>query len=621
MSLLGLILFCISSHAQTFTNLAGEYSIVGSLPGAQVGNAVAFNSSNGWIVWSDNATDGDGLGISARHLDLNLSGDQNVFRVNETGAGDQENPQVALLKNNGAAFVWQGGRLGFQKIFARFIGADGTFVSGDVQVNSYLGSQQIQPAIACLSNSNVVVCWTSWGQDGNLFGIYAQLLSATGQKIGAEFPVNQTTAGNQRGPSVASLANGNFVVAWSSEKLNPDVNARMQYLINIYGRIFTPSGAPVGGEFLISSATSFCSNPSLCPTSDGGFAAAWSQRDNLIISNGWDVFYRGFNASAIPRNTPFLINTQLFGDQFGPKIAADNTNAFVIWTSVGQDGSNEGIYGQYLTLNGQLIGSELRVNTTTLDKQIEPALGVDQSGRYLVAWSSFEDDTSSLDLFAQRYRVGAGNGLLAPTPYVSALSSTALSVTWSDVGGYPVAFYELYMDGSTNPIVVNGILTTITNLLPSSTHTFRLLFQLTDGRRSLLSSVASGTTLGGDNNGDGLPDDWQALYWGNNPANWPSPSADSDGDGASNLMEFLAGTDPRNPASVLRVRLTKTPQGFLLSWNTRPGFVYQVQSAINNPRLWQNLGLPRTARSSVDTINLGQNSFNAFYFYRINLLR
>ena len=51
-----------------FNAEGGEYPIVGALQGDQVFPQVAVNPYGGFIVWQDNATDGDGYGISARRL-------------------------------------------------------------------------------------------------------------------------------------------------------------------------------------------------------------------------------------------------------------------------------------------------------------------------------------------------------------------------------------------------------------------------------------------------------------------------------------------------------------------------------------------------------------------------
>jgi len=50
----------------------------------------------------------------------------------------------------------------------------------------------------------------------------------------------------------------------------------------------------------------------------------------------------------------------------------------------------------------------------------------------------------------------------------------------------------------------------------------------------------------GDEDGDGLPDDWEMDH-GLNPLDASDASGDPDGDGLTNEQEYRAGTDPRNP--------------------------------------------------------------------------
>src|SRR5439155_876853 len=106
-------------------------------------------------------------------------------RVNAIGAGDQEHPQLAPLKGGGAVFVWQGGRLGYQHVYARFLSATNTWLStNDLLVNSFTNNFQITPAIAVLTNGNVVIVWASYNQaaSNSMQDVYAQLLSSSGQK-------------------------------------------------------------------------------------------------------------------------------------------------------------------------------------------------------------------------------------------------------------------------------------------------------------------------------------------------------------------------------------------------------------------------------------------------------
>jgi hypothetical protein len=55
-----------------------------------------------------------------------------------------------------------------------------------------------------------------------------------------------------------------------------------------------------------------------------------------------------------------------------------------------------------------------------------------------------------------------------------------------------------------------------------------------------------------DRDGDGLPDAWELAH-GLNPADAADAALDADRDGLTNLQEYLAGTDPRDPQSVLKL--------------------------------------------------------------------
>ena len=64
------------------------------------------------------------------------------------------------------------------------------------------------------------------------------------------------------------------------------------------------------------------------------------------------------------------------------------------------------------------------------------------------------------------------------------------------------------------------------------------------------------SVLPGDRDGDGLPDDWEIAFgtlW-----DVPDADADPDGDGMTNREEYLAGTNPRDPESNLRVSKVST---------------------------------------------------------------
>ena len=235
-----------------------------------------------------------------------------------------------------------------------------------------------------------------------------------------------------------------------------------------------------------------------------------------------------------------------------------------------------------------------------------------------MVWSSFVGGVGSFELQAQVY--AADTSLVAPAPpFVSALDQNQISVTWPELAGFTnVARYLLYVDSNPVPVAVTNTYHVVSDLIPGSVHTFRLAFELTDGRTSAMSTAVTGQTWGRDGNFDGLPDDWQSQFWGSSSANWPGSQVDSDGDGASNIQEFLAGTDPTDPNSVLRVQIVTTSQGPRLNWNTQPGLMYQIQAS-PDLSVWNNIGALRFAPGTNDSMAVAGGG--AATYYRIVRIR
>jgi hypothetical protein len=74
---------------------------------------------------------------------------------------------------------------------------------------------------------------------------------------------------------------------------------------------------------------------------------------------------------------------------------------------------------------------------------------------------------------------------------------------------------------------------------------------------------------------DGLPDAWERQY-GLDPNNPADAQHDLDGDGLSNLQEYLAGTDPTDSSSVLRLEI-RLGSPVTLQFIGQPHRTYTVQ--------------------------------------------
>ena len=80
-----------------------------------------------------------------------------------------------------------------------------------------------------------------------------------------------------------------------------------------------------------------------------------------------------------------------------------------------------------------------------------------------------------------------------------------------------------------------------------------------------------------DSDHDGIPDDVE-LANGFNPNLAADALLDADGDGVNNLMEYLADTNPRNPASVLRITsLARSGQNVIISFPTSAQKRYRAE--------------------------------------------
>ena len=74
--------------------------------------------------------------------------------------------------------------------------------------------------------------------------------------------------------------------------------------------------------------------------------------------------------------------------------------------------------------------------------------------------------------------------------------------------------------------------------------------------------------------------DWQLQYFGCTDCPQSDAAADADGDGQNNIAEFLAGTDPTNSASALRIiSVARQANDVSIRWKTTGGKTNQVQAA------------------------------------------
>jgi hypothetical protein len=140
---------------------------------------------------------------------------------------------------------------------------------------------------------------------------------------------------------------------------------------------------------------------------DGGsFIVVWdSERQEYTVS-GLGVFGRRFDSAGNPVGVKFQVNTYTPGNQYEPRVAADDDGDFVVvWWSFGQDGNQRGIFGRRFDSAGTPLASEFLANTYTSGFQYRPDVAMNADGDFTVAWEAFGHDGNSYGVFGRRHVV------------------------------------------------------------------------------------------------------------------------------------------------------------------------------------------------------------------------
>ncbi len=262
------------------------------------------------VVWMDYTKDGDGWGVYGQRYDNTGSTDGGEFKINTTTAGEQKQPKVAMDSLGNFIVVWMDIAPDDSSIImAQLYDNTGSTVGGEFEVNTSNAAYHGYPAVDMDLDGDFVVTWQSVGLDGSGNGIYAQRYDNTATKQGSEFLVNTATSENQQDPAIAVDSVGNFIILWSSYNQDGDAEG-------IYAQRWLNTGAKDSLEIRVSSTTTGAQyDPEVAGSTSGHFIAIWTDygQDGNYAGTYMKVY--GSDLDTIESET--LVNTRTTDFQHG----------------------------------------------------------------------------------------------------------------------------------------------------------------------------------------------------------------------------------------------------------------------------------------------------------------
>lgn len=349
-----------------------------------------------YVFWQDSAGDLQSWGIRMRHFPADGSTAGAPVTVNSWEYNGQTNVAAAALTGGGFVVVWQSTAQdgGMEGVFGRRFTASGVATGTEFQVNTFTNYSQAAPTVAGLAGGGFVVMWESSGQDGSEEGVYAQVFDAAGNQLGVEHRVNTHTVARQRAPQVRSLSDGSYLSAWGSFGQDGDG-------WGVFAQRFDASDAPLGTEFQVNTTTySYQDHPVIAPLANSGFVVLWSS----VLQDGSEEGIVGQRFSSVgTAGAEFLVNVTTQGSQASPSVVALPDGGFAAaWTSAAQDGDGKGVVLRKFSATAVPTGGEVVVNQFSAGDQSAPRLDVFPDGTLVLVWQSVLQDGSGLGIYARR---------------------------------------------------------------------------------------------------------------------------------------------------------------------------------------------------------------------------
>ena len=482
------ILFCsVLLYAQVPYNQ--EFQVNSYTTDSQLWPFVTDLKNSDFIIgWTSVDQDGSSDGVYCQLFDSSGLKKGTEFRSNTYTEGLQVLQDVCSLDDGGFVICWvstghEYGDIDYG-VYAQIFNSDGSKRGSEIQLHTYENSYQTGVQAIGLPDSGFIACWQSLDQDSSGYGVFGQFFNSDGSKRSDEFQVNTYTNLDQDIIRIERLTNSRFIICWSSNGQDGDG-------FGIFAQIYDIDGNKVGKEFQIN--TYFVNDQrisDICSFLDGGFVICWDSFNQ--DGDHFGIYCQLFDSSGEKIGDEFQVNTYIISSQTHPNIVSMKNGGFIVcWMSYEQNDESWGIYGQLFNNDGTKRGSEFHVNNFNIGSQGYPDLCLVDENKFLITWESQYQDGDEKGIFAKFYLKEAILHSLIPFTllepiYDSTIIKISPTLKWQQPSSIHINFpweleYKVYLDNNNDfmhPQIISGIYDTtcvVDSLIPGTTYFWKVL--------------------------------------------------------------------------------------------------------------------------------------------------
>jgi len=419
------------------------------------------DSGKFFIAWYSSTWEHSNRDIYGQWFDSDGNRQGTNFMV--TNGSDSLAPYIpesfvtAMNKNGKVLAAWSDNRDGSKDIYTQYYGSDGTAIGGHIKINDDEGdTEQKSPNVAADNNGDFILTWQDGRNNGYGSQIYMQKYAENGTLIGGNFhttneePVMVSTM--ESDPSIVIDSEGTFTIVWydardgkdiyaqryesngvpveTNFRVNDELDDKGQYnpaaavnafdkllvtwreytngVNEIYAQLYSSNGAAIGSNFKVNddSAAVYFTGSAVSELGGDNFIVVWQDTRN----DGQDIYARRIDGSGTVLDSSFKVNDDL-GSASYPAVAVNDSGTFLIaWSNYSPEGTSA-IYGQLYTPQGTPLGDNFELNNKTSGGYLRnTAIAALDKGQFVVVWR----DNSYKDIYAQRI---AGNGTLIDSTF------------------------------------------------------------------------------------------------------------------------------------------------------------------------------------------------------------